>query len=367
MKSAVNLARILVGFLFIVSGFIKLNDPVGFSFKLEEYFSSTVLDLPVFEPHALSIALIVVILEVVLGVALLLGFKVGLTVWTLLATIVFFTFLTLYSAVTGKVTDCGCFGDALKLTPWQSFYKDLVLLILILILVWKQNHISPWLSKKIQYGVGILALAASMAFANHVLNHLPWIDFRPYKIGASIPEGMNIPADAPKPVVEYSWVFEVNGQEKMFVTDGSYPKVEGKFIRVDTREIVAGYEPPIHDFSLERSGNDYTESLLQEEKLLMIVSYDIDKSFKPAFSEIADLVDLAIYSGYKVIGLSASSSEKVDTIKSEFGLDFPFYFADQTAIKTIVRSNPAVLLLDKGVILNKVHYNDLDKLIKSKK
>lgn len=367
MKAAVSFARLLVGLLFIVSGFIKLNDPIGFSFKLEEYFSSTVLDLPVFEPHVLGIALIVVILEVILGVALLLGFSVKSTVWTLLGTILFFTFLTLYSAVTGKVTDCGCFGDALKLTPWQSFYKDLILLLLILLIVWKQKYVTPWFSKKWQYGIGITALISSVVFAYYVLNHLPWLDFRPYKIGLSIPDGMRIPEDAPKPVVEYSWVFEINGEEKTFVTEGSYPKADGKFIRVDTREISAGYEPPIHDFSLERMGKDYTESLMQEEKLLMIVSYDLDKSYKPAFAEIANLADLAVYSGYKVIGLSASSPEKAAELKSEYGLDFPFYFADQTAIKTIVRSNPAVLLLNKGVIQNKVHHNDLYKLIKPKK
>ncbi|MFM1878273.1 MAG: hypothetical protein RLZZ241_1139 [Bacteroidota bacterium] len=367
MKNLVFVSRWIVGILFLISGFIKLNDPIGFSFKLEEYFSPAVLDLAFLSPLALTIALFVVILEVLLGVTLLIGLQVKATVWTLLGTIVFFTFLTLYSAVTGKVTDCGCFGDALKLTPWQSFFKDLVLLVLILILVWKQKLITSQFPKKIQVGIGFLALAASIGFAHHVLNHLPWIDFRPYKIGASIPDGIKIPADAPKPVVEYSWIFEVNGQEKTFVTTGSYPKVNGKFIKVNTREIAAGYEPPIHDFSLERSGKDYTESLMQEEKLLMIVTYDLDKSFKPAFSEIADLADLAIYSGYKVIGLTASSPEKVVDLKSEFGLDFPFYFADQTAIKTIVRSNPAVLLLDKGVILNKVHYNDLNKLIKPKK
>ncbi|MDX1315001.1 MAG: DoxX family membrane protein, partial [Eudoraea sp.] len=126
MRYTVHFCRIVVGVLFIISGFIKLNDPVGFSFKLEEYFSQGVLDLPVFMPYALAISIFVVILEVILGVLLLLGFKRKITLWSLLGMIVFFTFLTFYSAVTGKVTDCGCFGDALKLTPWQSFYKDVV-------------------------------------------------------------------------------------------------------------------------------------------------------------------------------------------------------------------------------------------------
>ena len=363
MKIIVQIARVLVGLLFIISGFIKLNDPVGFSFKLEEYFSAPVLDLPFLEPHALAIALFVVILEVMLGVTLLLGYKIKATVWTLLVTIVFFTFLTLYSAVTGKVTDCGCFGDALKLTPWQSFYKDVALLILIVVLVWRQDLLKPLASSKILLGITLVAVLASVWFANHVLQHLPWIDFRPYKIGASIPEGMAIPDDAPKPVVDYHWTFLVDGKEKTYTTSGNYPQVDGEFVKVDTEEITPGYEPPIHDFSLERNGRDYTESLMNEEKLVLIVAYDLDRSFLPAFSEISKIASIGVHSGYKVVGVSASSNEKVEAVKAEFKLDVPFYFADQTALKTIVRSNPAVLLLDKGVIKQKVHYNDLDKLL----
>ena len=128
MKYLVHLSRLLVGILFIISGLIKLNDPLGFSYKLEEYFSSDVLNLPFLEPYALAISLFVVIFEVVLGVFLLIGFKRKFTVWSLLGMIVFFTFLTFYSAYFDKVKDCGCFGDALKLTPWESFTKDVVLL-----------------------------------------------------------------------------------------------------------------------------------------------------------------------------------------------------------------------------------------------
>ncbi len=362
MKYLVHFARLVVGLLFIVSGFIKLNDPVGFSFKLEEYFSAPVLNLPFLEPYALAFALFVVVLEVMLGVTLLLGYRVKLTVWALLAAIVFFTFLTLYSAVTGKVTDCGCFGDALKLTPWQSFYKDVVLLVLIVVLVWKQKYIKPLGSPKLGLGVTLAALAACIWFASHVLDHLPWIDFRPYKIGASIPEGMAIPDDAPKPVVEYAWTFDVGGKEQTVTTLGDYPQVDGEFLRVDTREVSAGYEPPIHDFSLERDGADYTAALLARKQLLMVISYDLARSTRPVFAEIAKLADSAKTLGYTVIGMSASSSEDVDALKAEYGLDIPFYFTDQTALKTIVRSNPGVLRLESGVIRQKLHYNDLSQL-----
>ena len=143
MKQIVNLSRILVGVLFIVSGLIKLNDPVGFSFKLKDYFAPEVLNLEIFIPFALLIAIFVVIFEVMLGTMLLLGYAKKFTIWSSLLMIVFFTFLTFYSAFYNKVTDCGCFGDAIKLTPWESFSKDIVLLVLLLIIYFGRNFIQP--------------------------------------------------------------------------------------------------------------------------------------------------------------------------------------------------------------------------------
>ncbi|SFR52649.1 Uncharacterized membrane protein YphA, DoxX/SURF4 family [Robiginitalea myxolifaciens] len=358
-----NLSRIVVGVLFIISGFIKLNDPVGFSFKLEEYFSEPVLNLPWLEPHALGIALFVVILEVLLGVALLVGFRLKLTRWILLGMIVFFTFLTLYSAVTGKVTDCGCFGDALKLTPWQSFYKDVALLVLILILFWGKDLLKPLGGKTFRSGITAAALVACVGFAYHVLNHLPAIDFRAYHIGTNIPEDKSVPEDAPKPVIEYDWKFRIDGEEKIITTLGAFPEVQGEFIEVaETREIEPGYEPPIHDFTLERGDTDYADALLARKNLLMIISYDLDRSHREAFASLARIADSATSLGYSVIGMSASSQAQVDAIKEEYNLNIPFYFSDQTTLKTIVRSNPGVVRLEAGTIVQKLHYNDLDQL-----
>ena len=364
MKNVIiNMARVLVGVLFIISGFIKLNDPVGFSFKLEEYFSAPVLDLPFLEPYALAIAIFVVILEVILGVTLLLGYQLKLTRWTLLGMIVFFTFLTFYSAVTGKVTDCGCFGDALKLTPWESFGKDVILLLLILLLFWGKDFLKPIGSPRLRLSITTLSLVACVWFANHVLNHLPWIDFRPYHIGASIPEGMTIPEDAPPPIYEYDWKFQIDGEEKLITTNGEFPEVAGEFIEVaDTREIRAGYEPPIHDFTMEREGTDFTAEIMMRRQLLMVVSYDLDKSHAPAFEQLRQLTDSAMALGYSVVGMSASSPQEVAELKDQYGLEFPFYFTDQTTLKTIVRSNPGLLHLEAGTIRQKLHYNDLDEL-----
>ncbi|MGB5315280.1 MAG: BT_3928 family protein [Robiginitalea sp.] len=363
MKYFVQLCRIVVGVLFILSGLIKLNDPLGFSFKLEEYFSPAVLDLPFLEPYALAIALFVVILEVILGITLLLGYQIRLTLWTLLGTIVFFTFLTFYSAYFNKVTDCGCFGDAVKLTPWESFSKDLILLVLILILIWGRKHLKPLGSAAFRLGTTAIALLACIWFGNHVLNHLPVVDFRPYHVGANIMEGMEIPEGAPRAVYEYDWKFNIDGTEKIITTLGDYPDVDGEFVGLEgTREIQAGYEPPIHDFTLEFNGIDLAGSILQRRNLLLVVAYDLNKSHKEAFEAVKILTDSALSLGYSVAGLSASSAGETGNLRQQYGLNFPFYFTDMTALKTIVRSNPGVLKLQEGTIVQKLHYNDLKTL-----
>ncbi|MET6990029.1 BT_3928 family protein [Sediminicola arcticus] len=363
MKYLVGFSRIFVGILFIISGLIKLNDPVGFSFKLEEYFSQGVLDLPFLMPYALAISIFVVILEVVLGIMLLVGFKVKFTVWSLLLMIVFFTFLTFYSAYFNKVTDCGCFGDAIKLTPWESFTKDIVLLILIVILFFGTKHIKSIFGKKVQSIIILVTIVACGLFANYVLNHLPAKDFRPYKIGVNIKEGMTVPDDAPKAIYDYAWRFMVNGEEKVIVTNGGYPAVDGEFVDVETTEIQKGYEPPIHDFTIEKDGEDRAETLLADDKLVMVIAYDLAKSNLNAFFDIKKVTDRAMNKGYKVIGMSASNEQFTNMIIDEYQLNFDFYFTDETALKTIVRSNPAVLVLKKGTIEQKVHYKDLESLI----
>ncbi|WP_299796591.1 BT_3928 family protein [uncultured Maribacter sp.] len=363
MKYLVGVVRIFVGILFIISGFIKLNDPVGFSFKLEEYFSQGVLDLPFLTPFALTISILVVIVEVMVGVMLILGYKRKITVWTLIAMIVFFTFLTFYSAYFNKVTDCGCFGDAIKLTPWESFTKDVVLLVLILIIYAGRKYITPLVKPKTLMPLLVLSLLACIGYVYHVLNHLPVIDFRPYEIGKNIEEGMSTPDDAPKAIFEYRWKFDVNGNEEIHISNGDYPTVDGEFIDVETEEIQAGYEPPVHDFTIEQEGEDFAASLLQEPKLVMVIAYDLRKSNLEEFKNIKTVTDKAIKAGYKVIGMSASGPDQTDALVKENSLGFDFYFTDETTLKTIVRSNPGVLVLEKGTIKQKVHYNDLEDLI----
>lgn len=362
MKFIVNVSRLLVGALFIFSGFIKLNDPLGFSYKLQEYFSYDVLNIPFLEPYALGISIFVVIFEVVLGIFLLIGYKPKFTVWSLLAMIVFFTFLTFYAAYFDKVKDCGCFGDFLKLTPWESFTKDVILLVFILILFFGVKHIKPIFGKLGLTVASLLSFIACLWFAYHVLMHLPVFDFRAYKIGSNIQDNMTIPEGAKKPVMEWTWLFDVNGEEKEFVTNGSYPTVEGKLISYETKVIEKGYEPSILDFSIESDDEDLTTQFLEEDHLVMITSYSLESAEVDGLKKLKAVSDKAIENGYTVIGLSASGNDVKAQIKKDYDLNFDFYLCDEKVLKTIVRSNPGVLVLEKGTVLQKEHWNDIEDI-----
>ena len=362
MKILVSISRILVGILFIISGLIKLNDPLGFSYKLQEYFSPDVLNMTFLEPYALMISIMVVVFEVVLGVFLLIGYKPKFTVWSLLLMIVFFTFLTFYSAYFDKVKDCGCFGDALKFTPWESFSKDLILLVLILVLFKGIKYINPVFSKLQLTIVAFLSFILSLWFGYHVLMHLPAVDFRAYKIGANIKQGMTIPDDAPKPIVEYSWRFKVNGKEKTIVTNGAYPNIKGDFIGVETEVIKEGFEPAIYDFSIETENENLTDVFLNKQNLIVVVSYSLEKIEKGGALKLKALQAKARAKGHQIIGLTASGLEAKQRIKANFNIDFNWYLCDEKALKTVVRSNPGVIELDQGTIKQKVHWNDIEDL-----
>jgi uncharacterized membrane protein YphA (DoxX/SURF4 family) len=356
-------SRIFVGVLFIISGLIKLNDPVGFSYKLAEYFSAPVFNMPFLTPLALGLAIFLVILEVVLGVMLLVGYKVKTTIWSLLLLIIFFTFLTFYSAYFDVVKDCGCFGDALHLTPWESFTKDVVLLFFILILFFNQKLIKPlFSSSKTNFAVYLsVTLCGFMAF--WVLNHNPIKDFRPYKVGTNIEKGMEIPDGAPKSVVEMIFIYKVNGVDKEFTEKDLMNIPEGAtFVDRKDKVITEGYVPPIHDFTMTKEGSDYKEELLKEPKLLIFVTYDLALSNPDGMKNLEKLNVEAKSKGYKVIAITASTDEIIAKTKKQYGLNVDFYFCDAIALKTIERSNPSIIVIKNGTIIQKVHYNDIEKL-----
>lgn len=359
-----QVARYIVGIVFIFSGLVKLNDPIGFGFKLEEYFSAGVLNLPFLEPYALLIAIFVVILEVLLGIALIIGYAKTVTKWTLVLMMVFFTFLTFYSAYFNKVTDCGCFGDAIPLTPWQSFYKDIILSFLILIIFFNSKHIKPLFAKSSLKWIIFVATILCFYFGYHVLINLPVVDFRAYKVGVNIKEDMSVPEGAQEAITLFQWEFIVDGEKKIYETNGAYPEVDGEFVNVTTEVIDEGYVPPIHDFTLVKNGIDQTDELLSEEKLVIISAYNLNRSENQAWASIQKVIDEAKDKNYRVIGLSASGDAAISELSENYGIQLDFYVCDETTIKTIVRSNPGIVVIHDGVIQQKLHWQNADQFLK---
>ena len=362
IKIIVHLFRYFVGALFIFSGLIKLNDPIGFSFKLEEYFGPTVFDLDFLIPIVLPMAIFIVIFEVILGIFLILGYKREFTLWSLLLMIIFFTFLTWYSAYFNKVTDCGCFGDAIKLTPWESFTKDVVLLIMIAFLFVKKDLVNPIINLNLQKLIIGTSLLVCFYITYFVLNHLPILDFRAYKIGDNIIENMRLPEDAPKDIYEYEWLFSEGDEIKKYITNGEYPNAKGDFLTVETKLIQKGYEPSIYDFSIEVNGNNLTDEILSEEKLLIYISYNLEKFSSKAIENMKFSAEKAKNNGFKIIGLTASSVEDRNIFIKTNNLSFDFYTCDETALKTVVRSNPGAIVLKAGNVVDKKHYKDFSDL-----
>ncbi len=318
MKVIVYIARLLVGALFIFSGFVKLVDPIGSQYKFQEYFSESVLNMEFLIPYALPFAIVLIVAEILLGVMILIGYKPKLTVWSLFFLTLIFLFLTWYSAYYNKVTDCGCFGDAIKLSTWETFYKNVILIVFILLLMLKVNLITPLFKGKIPKLITFVSLAVFMFLVQHVLTHLPIIDFRAYAIGKNLPEGMVYPKD------------------------GSIPKV--------------------HDFMLEDEEQDLAPELLKKEKVMLVIVYNVDKVDAKGFPAIKDITTKAKEKGYTVYGASASFTDDLVAVKEKHNLPFDFLFCDETTLKTMIRANPGVMILDKGTVVEKKNWVDVDEI-----
>ena len=370
MKHLTHLIRFLVGALFIFSGLVKLNDPMGLSFKLHDYFAPDVLNMEWLNPFTLQLALFVIILEVLLGVALLLGYQKKGTLLLLSGMIVFFTFLTFYSAYFNKVTDCGCFGDAIPLTPWQSFYKDVILSLAILILWLGQRHIQRLSQKRWIEGTLLLCLVACSLLANSVLQHLPFKDFRPYAVGKSIKEGMMSAEERGLDPTEYGTIYTLKNDQtgelqvvdsKAYIEDEWWKRSEWVIQDELTEQklIKKGYEPPIHDFEFMIDDEDRTEAYLSAPSVLFIVSRKLETANDDALGAIGDLALECAAHGIPVIAGSASSEETIAEYRTFHQWDFPVSMMDETTLKTVVRSNPGVLLLQEGKVVGKWAHVDL--------
>jgi uncharacterized membrane protein YphA (DoxX/SURF4 family) len=367
-KFSAVFSRFFVGLLFVFSGLIKANDPLGFGYKLQEYFE--VFHITFFNDYATAIAIFLCGLEIILGGALLLGLFARHVIWGLLGLIVFFTFLTFYSAFFEVVTSCGCFGDAIPLTPWQSFGKDLILLAFILILFIYRREIKPLVDRPAMQAalIGPLVLI-SFGIGVFTYSNLPFIDFLPYKVGANIPALMTIPPGSPQD--EYQITYHLKNKQtgaEQDMTDKEYLKQEiWKDVNweikgePESKLIKKGFEPKIKDLKLvDASGQDVTQALLQKPGYqLWLVAYDLNASNREAFSRISTtIIKSAVRNGIPTLILTASSPAAAEELKNELKWNAVFYYADAIPLKSMVRANPGILLMKDGSVVQKWHYRN---------
>jgi len=487
MKILVNICRILVGSLFIVSGLIKANDTLGFSYKLEEYFENGALayrirdwfgwdsfSLEFLMEYALAIAIFMCVAEIVLGFALLFGAKIKFTLYSLLGLTILFFFLTLHTAtcdpfatynqlteveinsqehsimlnkvennskieilkqtdktITYKeempvqcVTDCGCFGDAMKgslgrsLTPWESFMKDLILILLILPIFFYRNKIKSntqnedlilgvfailfvtlfsWIfswyfpvvftligfggyyglkrafkNDSNQWLTFLLSFLISIIFIYYTYNHLPVKDYRAYAVGKSIPEQMTLPEGAIPDVYENIFYYKnkTTGETEEFL-ESNYPWDDDNYEFVDrtTKLIKAGDKATITDFTIIGEDQyDFTADFMNEEGYLyLFVAHDISKTAVSPIKKINTFADQCFADGQYFIGLSSSSYANIEEFRHQNQTMFDFYTCDGITLKTIVRANPGIVLLKKGEVIAKWNANDLPQYENVKK
>jgi uncharacterized membrane protein YphA (DoxX/SURF4 family) len=368
--------RIGVGLLFIFSGLIKANDPLGFSYKLQEYFE--VFHITFLNGLALSMAVLLCALEMILGFALLIGVRAKQVAWGLLLIIIFFAFLTFYSAFFKVVQTCGCFGDAIPLTPWQSFSKDLVLLLLIVVLFSNRALINPLFSFKTGERLLIVSVTISVGFGLYTYNFLPVIDFLPYKIGVNIPNAMKTPPGAMPDEFEltYNLKNKRTGETKT-MTDKEYMKTgiwkDNNWQVVGNPEsklVKKGFTPKITDLIIQDAQrNDYTQEILSNPfYTLIIVAYDLKKTDDYAINRINALsVNLVQNFNGRTILLTSASAKDAEAYSKKHNIVSEIYYVDEVPLKEMVRSNPGVILMKNGTIINKWHYHtvpDYDHLAK---
>lgn len=351
-----SVSRTLLGLTFIFSGFVKAIDPLGTTYKIEDYlkafggFFNTLL--PIAEPAAWCL----IVFEFVLGICLLCNIRTRWTSWLALALMLVMTPLTLYLALTNPISDCGCFGDAIVLSNWQTFWKNIVLLALVILLLRTKKHIVLTLNWKAELGVFAVSLAGIVLFMLYARLHLPVIDFRPYKVGNNLPELMEYPEDAEPDLYETLLIYEKDGKKQTFSLQ-DYPRGDSTWTFVDqqTTLLKKGYEPPIHDFEISTlDGDDLTDDVLTAERATLIVMYDLAKADTRQMPKVETLLFINATQNEMCYILTGSGEEDIKQFALQYQLPSEkFCQTDPVTLKTIVRANPGVIVLENGIVAEK--------------
>jgi len=362
-KTAVNVCRVVVALTFILSGFVKAVDPIGTQYKIDDYLEAWGLlqYAPDFLTLGASVALCAV--EFCLGVFLLFAIHRRMVVRLLLLFMAVMTPFTLWLAIANPISDCGCFGDAVKLSNWQTFWKNVVLLAAVTVIYRHPFCMVRFVSRSNQWIVSNFTGVFILAVAAYSLYTLPVFDFRPYHVGADIRKGMEIPEGAPQPQFETTFTMEKNGRRQEFTID-NYPDSTWTFVDSKTVQTAEGYVPPIHDLSIVRhdDGEDITDSILSDRGYtFLLISPHLEQADDSRIDLINQLYEYANDNGYPFYCLTASGDNGMERWRDITGADYPFCLTDGTTLKTIIRSNPGVVLLKDGKVVRKWGHNQLPR------
>ena len=370
------ISRILAGLLFVFSGFVKAVDPLGSTYKFIDYFHA--FNLPWLDPAAFPLSIILSGSEFLIGVCLLLFIQNKWATWGALLFMVFFTPLTLWLALTNPVHDCGCFGDAIILTNWQTFYKNIFISAFVIISFIYRNSLAGWLKLKTEWWITIIIAFLITGFSWYNYQHLPVMDFRPYKVGTYIPDKMIIPEGAPASVYEQYFTLldtlsgkQISIETKLYVSDSTYwgKSTIWKFISTSEPKLIKeGYSPPIRDFSIVSLSNvDITQQVLSDTGYYFIlVAYHLNNTNKKYQTEINTLYDSVVADNNKFICLTSVSANEIEQFKTINKASYDFYLSDPITLKTIIRANPGLVILHAGTILAKWHSGDIPRYDKIK-
>lgn len=356
-----NACRFFLAVVFIFSGFVKAVDPLGTQYKIQDYldaFGWTSL-IPAFFPFLASV--LQAMIEFCLGVYLLFGIRRRITTYSMLAIMGLMTPLTLWLALTNPISDCGCFGDAVTLSNWETFWKNVFLLIASISIFKWGNRITPLVTRRFDWLVALYTFLYILCMTFYCYRELPVFDFRPYHIGADIRKGMEIPEGVQPTIYETRFILMKEGVEKEFTLE-NYPDSTWTF--VDSKTVVKeqGYEPPIHDFSIFRQedGEDITEEVLNDEGYtFLLVAHQLSQADDSTIDLINEVYDYSVENGYKFYCLTSSPDQDIEDWKERTGAEYPFCLMDNITLKTMIRSNPGLMLLKNGVVINKWSVNSL--------
>lgn len=356
----VNISRLVLGVTFVFSGYVKAIDPIGTQYKIQDHLVALGLSDVVPDFITLGMSVLLAAIEFTLGLLMLFAIRRHLVSKLMTVLMVIMTLITIWIAIANPVKDCGCFGDAIHLTNTQTLLKNIVLLGCAVIVARWPLLMYRFLSRSTQWIAINYTILYILLTSLYCLYHLPVFDFRPYHIGANIKKGMEIPPGAEQPEFHTTFLMEKNGVRKEFTLD-NYPDSTWQFIDSKTEQIKEGYVPPIHDFSIELAdGDDITDSILSRKGYtFLLISPHLSQADDSNFGGIDQLYEYAQDQKIPFYCLTASTEKEIQRWEDITGAEYPFCITDETTLKTIIRSNPGLLLIKDGTIIRKWSHNDI--------